>query len=159
MSHNDTSKDDDGTVESNVETSIEESSVQESSDEKTERQRQQWSLVKQQVPFVLTLNIVSHPEQLPSLTELNYVNPRYTETTIKEHLQELIDYGIVEVRTLPEETRTSDLPWKFYGLTNDGYELLEERKMLRGEQTLQDMFQQLEKTSLIKKHVQAPRPE
>ncbi len=108
--------------------------------------------------FVLIQNILSHLKQLPSLKELSYINPNKSQSTIRKHLEILIEEGIVEERVLPDDRRQRDLPWRFYGLTEEGRALLSETGLLRAEATLQDMCTRLEATSEIDKYAQAPRP-
>lgn len=128
-------------------------------DSTVENQRQRLNVVTQETRFVLLQNILSHPQQLPTLKELNYVNPSKSKSTIREHLEVLIEHEIVEERTLPKEERKRDLPWRFYGLTDVGRDLLEEMGLLGAESTLQDMYEMLETSDEIEKYAQAPRPE
>lgn len=127
-------------------------------DSTVEHQRQRLNVVTQETRFVLIQNILSHPQQLPTLKELDYVNPSKSKSTIREHLEVLIEHGIVEERTLPKEERKRDLPWHFYGLTDICRNLLEEMGLVGAEGTLQDMYEMLETTNEIEKYAQAPRP-
>ncbi|MDS0261883.1 winged helix-turn-helix domain-containing protein [Haloarcula sp. S1CR25-12] len=126
--------------------------------ESTDR-REQLNLITQETRFVLIQNILSHPEQLPTLKELDYVNPGKSQSTIREHLERLIEADIVEEVTLPEDKRQRDLPWQFYGLTAAGRQLLEDADLLGAEPTLQDMYSMLETTPQIEKYASAPRPD
>ncbi|WP_238386923.1 winged helix-turn-helix domain-containing protein [Natrialba swarupiae] len=128
-------------------------------DSTVENQRQRLNVATQETRFVLIQNILSHPQQLPTLKELDYVNPSKSKSTIREHLEVLIEHGLVEERTLPKGERKRDLPWRFYGLTDVGRDLLEEMGLLGAEGTLQDMYEMLETTDEIDKYAQAPRPE
>lgn len=125
----------------------------------TENQRKRLNTVTQETRFVLVQNILSHPTQLPTLKELSYVNPSKSKSTIREHLETLIENGIVAEYALPKDERKRDLPWRFYGLTEEGRELLEEFELLGAEDTLQDMYSMLETTEEIDKYAQAPRPD
>jgi DNA-binding transcriptional ArsR family regulator len=127
-------------------------------DSTVETQRQRLNTVTQETRFVLIQNILSHPKQLPSLKELSYVNPSKSQSTIREHLEILIEEGIVEERVLPDDSRQRDLPWRFFGLTEEGRALLSEAGLLRAEATLQDMYTRLDTTPEIDKYAQAPRP-
>lgn len=128
-------------------------------DSKVENQRQRLNVVTQETRFVLIQNILSHPQQLPTLKELDYVNPSKSKSTIREHLEVLIEHGIVAERTLPKDERKRDLPWRFYGLTDVGRDLFEEMDLLGAEGTLQEMYEMLETTDEIEKYARAPRPE
>jgi len=93
-------------------------------DSTVETRRQRLNTVTQETRFVLIQNILSHPRQLPSLKELSYANLSKSQSTIHEHLEILIEDGIVEERVLSDDRRQRDLPWRFYGLTEEGRALL-----------------------------------
>lgn len=105
-------------------------------DSTVETQRQRLNTVTQETRFVLIQNILSRPKQLRSLKELSYVNPSKSQSTIREHLEILIEDGIVEERMLPDDRRQRDLPWRLYGLTEEGRALLSEAGLLRAEAAL-----------------------
>ncbi len=121
--------------------------------------RERLNVVTQETRFSLVQDILGHPSGLPTLKELDYVNPSKSQTTIRQHLQRLVDAGIVEEVLLPEERRRNDLPYKFYGLSEFGRQFLEEHKLLRAEETLQEIYDRIEKTAQIERYENAPRPE
>ena len=51
--------------------------------------------VTQQTRFALITNILQHPDQLPSMYELEGLNPSVSEATVYKHMQKLIDAGVV----------------------------------------------------------------
>jgi len=71
--------------------------------------------VTQQTRFALINNILQHPEQLPSMYELEELNPSVSEATVYKHIQKLIDAGIVKEVALDDDQRRQGYPWKFYG--------------------------------------------
>jgi len=79
--------------------------------------------VTQQTRFALINNILQHPEQLPSMYELEELNPSVSEATVYKHIQKLIDAGIVKEVALDDDQRRQGYPWKFYGLTEEGPDL------------------------------------
>ncbi|MDG5777049.1 helix-turn-helix domain-containing protein [Haloarculaceae archaeon H-GB2-1] len=121
--------------------------------------RERLNVVTQETRFSLLQDILGHPSELPTLKELDYVNPSKSQTTIRQHLQQLVDVGIVEEVLLPEDRRQNDLPYKFYGVSESGRQFLEEHKLLRAQDTLQEIYDQVEKTDDIKRYQTAPRPE
>ncbi|MCU4719707.1 PadR family transcriptional regulator [Halapricum hydrolyticum] len=115
--------------------------------------------VTQRTRFALIHNILQHPEQLPSMYELEQLNPSVSEATVYKHVQKLIDAGIVEEVTLDDDQRQQGYPWKFYGLTEDGREFLAEHNLLAAEDTLQRMYETIsDKPEKMVKYEQAPRP-
>jgi len=63
------------------------------SDETTPRELVHF--VTQQTRFALISNILQHPDQLPSMYELEELNPSVSDATVYKHIQKLIDAGIV----------------------------------------------------------------
>jgi len=121
--------------------------------------RKRLHVVTQETRFSLIQDILGHPSGLPTLKELDYVNPSKSQTTIRQHLQQLIEAGIVEAVELPENRRQNDLPYKFYGISEDGRQFLEDHKLLRAQQTLREIYDRVEKTAEIERYESAPRPE
>lgn len=114
----------------------------------------------QKTRFRLLANIIQHPEGLPSQYELEQCNPSVSASTVYKHLQHLIDVGMVEAVTLPQEQRQQSLPWKFYALTDSGREFLADHNLLRAEETLQAIYGAIEdKPEKMHRYEAAPRPD
>lgn len=124
-----------------------------------DRVRERLNVVTQETRFSIIQDILGHPAQLPTLKELDYVNPSKSQTTIRQHLEKLIEADIVEEMALPKEQRQNDLPYKFFGISADGRRFLESHKLLRAEDTLQTIYNQVEKTEEIERYQDAPRPD
>ncbi|WP_254534843.1 helix-turn-helix domain-containing protein [Halomarina litorea] len=122
------------------------------------RRSQRLNVVTQETRFALLQDILGHPSELPTLKELDYVNPSKSQTTIRQHLQQLVDAGIVEEVLLPEDRRKNDLPYKFYGISESGRQFLDEHKLLRAQDTLREIYDRVEKTDDIERYESAPRP-
>ena len=115
--------------------------------------------VTQQTRFALINNILQHPQQLPSMYELEELNPSVSEATVYKHIQKLIDAGIVKEVALDDGQRRQGYPWKFYGLTDDGREFFEAHNLLATEETLQQIYQTIsDKPEKMVKYENAPRP-
>lgn len=114
--------------------------------------------VVQDTRFTLIQNILGHPVQEPSLKELDFVNPSKSKSTIREHLNKLVDNGVVEKTELSKERRSRDLPRQFYRLTREGREFLETQGLLQAEETLRELYSRVEKPQHIKDYEEAPRP-
>jgi DNA-binding HxlR family transcriptional regulator len=124
-----------------------------------DRVRERLNIVTQETRFSLIQDILGHPSGLPTLKELDYVNPSRSQTTIRQHLQRLVDAGIVEKVELPGDRRQNDLPYTFYGLSEDGRRFLEDHRLLRAEETLREIYDRVEKTDEIERYETAPRPD
>jgi DNA-binding transcriptional ArsR family regulator len=121
--------------------------------------RERLTVVTQETRFALLQDILGHPSELATLKELDYVNPSKSRTTIRQHLQQLVDAGIVEEVLLPEDRRQNELPYKFYGLSESGRQFLDEHKLLRAQDTLREIYDNVEKPDDIKRYETALRPE
>lgn len=114
----------------------------------------------QETRFALVANILQHPEQLPSMYELEQLNPSVSDATVYKHVQKLVDAGIVDAVELPREQRQQGYPWKFYGLSEEGRAFLDEHGLLEGEATLQRMYETIaDKPEKMVKYENAPRPD
>ena len=127
-----------------------------STSETHEDVRERLNIVTQETRFSLIQDILGHPSGLPTLKELDYVNPSRSQTTIRQHLQRLVDAGIVEKVELPEDRRQNDLPYTFYGLSEEGRRFLEDHKLLRAKETLRAIYDQVEKTAEIERYETTP---
>jgi len=116
--------------------------------------------ITQQTRFSLISDILAHPQQLPSMYELEKLNPSVSDATVYKHIQKLIDAGIVEEVALDDNQRRQGYPWKFYGLTEEGWEFLEEHNLLAAEETLQQIYDTIsDKPEKMVKYENAPRPD
>ena len=123
-----------------------------------EVRREMLDIATQKTRFLLLQGIVSHPKQAPSLRELELVNPSHSRSNIHEHLEKLIQTGVVR-RVVNKKTRDeNDLPSKFYLLTEEGREILKTTGMFDAEDTLKKMYNSLQKTDEHERYEAAPRP-
>jgi len=97
--------------------------------------------------------------ELPKLKKLEYVNSSKSQTTIQQHLEQLVDADILEQITLPKDRRRNDLPYTFYGISDSGREFLKEHKLLRAQDTLREIYDRVEKTDDNIRYETTPRPE
>jgi DNA-binding MarR family transcriptional regulator len=115
--------------------------------------------VTQQTRFALINNILQHPDQLPSMYELEELNPSVSDATVYKHIQKLIDAGVVREVALDGDQRRQGYPWKFYGLTEKGRAFLEDHNLLAAEETLQQIYDTIsDKSEKMVKYENAPRP-
>lgn len=115
--------------------------------------------VTQQTRFALVNNILQHLDQLPSMYELEELNPSVSDATVYKHIQKLIDAGIVEEVPLSNNERRQGYPWKFYGLTDEGRAFLKDHNLLAAEETLQRIYETIsDKSEKMVKYEDAPRP-
>lgn len=114
--------------------------------------------ITQPARFNLIQDILMHPEQMPSMKELDFLEKERGRSTIRGHLDKLIERGIVAEISLEQERVKRDNPRKFFRLTESGRQELEELDLLGLEETLQKLYRDTEKPEDIVKYERAPRP-
>ena len=115
--------------------------------------------VTQETRFALLANVLGHPEGMPSMYELEQLNPSVSEATVYKHAQKLVEAGVLEDVALPEDERQQGYPWKFYRLTEEGRTFLERHNLLAAEETLERMYRSIsDKSEKMVKYETAPRP-
>ncbi len=105
----------------------------------------------------IVADIVAHPQSLPSMKELEFTTGLH-RTTVRDHLNTLIDAGVVEVVAFPRGQRTNDQPSKFYGLTESARELFD-RNDVFVEEHWQELYSRVEKPDEVDAAENAPRPD
>jgi len=120
--------------------------------------RERLNVVTQETRFSLLQDILGHPSELPTLKELDYVNPSKSQTTIRQHLQQLVDAGIVEEVLLPRTAvrttcRTSSTA--LVGVVDSSLRSISST----GHKTRFERSTTAWKTDDIKRYETAPRPE
>ena len=122
--------------------------------------REMLHFVTQQTRFALVANVLQHPEGLPSMYELEQLNPSLSDATVYKHVQKLVDAGVLEAVELPADERRQGYPWKFYRLTDEGRRFLDDHNLLQAEETLQRMYETItDKPEKMVKYENAPRPD
>lgn len=114
-------------------------------------------VVGQRTRAGLLADIVGHPKGMPSVPELNYTNPRVERSTVIEHLEKLMNAGVVGKAELPPGERHRDLPYTFYYVTEAGREFLDRNNVL-DEEVWSDQYDRVEKTPAIREIEAMERP-
>jgi len=103
-------------------------------------------------------DIVGHPKGMPSVEELDYMNPPLSDDAIRRHLGTLEEVGVVRVREFEPGDRLREFPYKFFELTEEARELFD-RNGLFPEEAWQRQYQAVEKTARISDIEAMPRPD
>lgn len=121
--------------------------------------RSQIRLVTEETRGNLIQDMLGHPRVSPSFDELNYMNPSKSRSTIRDHLNRLIEAGVVSKLLLPETDRQNDRPYTFYILSAKGLELLVNHNLFIDElDSIREDYESVEKPGFIKKCEYASRP-
>ncbi|MFC3959450.1 ArsR family transcriptional regulator [Halovivax cerinus] len=103
-------------------------------------------------------DVVGHPSGMPTVEELDYMNPPLSEDAIRRHLHALLDVGVVREREIEPGRRLRDFPYKFYELTEDARDLFD-RNGLFPEAAWKRQYRSVEKTERIREVESMPRPD
>lgn len=103
-------------------------------------------------------DLVGHPKGMPSMAELEYMNPSLGRSTITEHLEVLEETGVVATAAFPPGQRPErSLPYEFYYIT-DQARLLFDRSNIFEEGVWTDTYAQVNKTDEIERYEAVTRP-
>lgn len=106
----------------------------------------------------LLADIVGHPKGMPSVEELDYMNPPLSEDAIRRHLSTLEEVGVVRVREFEPGNRLREYPYKFYELTAEARDLFD-RNGLFPRDAWRRQYTAVEKTARITELESMPRPD
>lgn len=123
-----------------------------------DRQQELIDLLSQETRHQIIQIIMGHPAHLPSADELNYIITDKTKKGITDQLDRLREAGIIGEYTFESNRFTRGLPWKFYGPTEYGVEVLCQFNFLRGVPMAQAVLKSTRVTEKIQRHRDAPRP-
>jgi hypothetical protein len=102
--------------------------------------------------------ILGHPTHLVSVTEFDYYIPK-SRSTIREQLENLATHEIITQYHHEPNAEVRDMPADFWGLTEFGFNLLEEYNYLRGLPIMRAAHDATHKTETVNRHEDAPRPD
>jgi len=106
----------------------------------------------------ILVDIVGHPNGLPSVEELDYMNPHMSNDEIRNNLKTLIDADIVEERKFSPGDRDPNFPYKFYRLRGAARELFD-RSGILSETAWNREYQSVKKTARIQEIEDMLRPD
>lgn len=82
----------------------------------------------------------------------------FLRCTPQGHLQKLIAVGVVEQVENTDTVDNSNIPSKFYGITEQGRDVLEGTGLFDAEATLKHYYNSIQKNDEHIRHEDAPRP-
>lgn len=123
-----------------------------------DQQRELMDLLSQETRHQIIQVMLGHPAHLPSADELDYLIVDKTKKSITDQLDRLREAGIIEEYTYESNRSTRGLPWKFYGPTEHGIQVLGEFNYLRGVPFARAVIRKTRTTEKIERHMGAPRP-
>lgn len=122
------------------------------------KQRELMELLSQETRHLIIQTILGHPEHLPSADELDYIITNKTKKSITDQLDRLQEAGIIAEYSHEPNRSQRGLPWKFYGLTEHGVEVLGQFNYLQGVPMMRAVVKKTRTTDRVERHMAAPRP-
>lgn len=102
--------------------------------------------------------ILGHPQNAPSLAEIDYYIPSKSKSTLSEHLDVLVDEDVVTRLQASDDQRAT--PSTFYALSVDGWRALNRHALLIDElDAIQAEIENTETTDQVQRYENAPRPD
>lgn len=123
-----------------------------------ERQRKLMELLSQETRHSILQALMGHPKILASADEINYFVPSKSKKTVEEQLDVLVEADILAIYEYPPNKQKRGLPWKFYGFTEYGTDVLGDFNYLKGVPMARAVYQQTRTLEKIERHETAPRP-
>ena len=105
----------------------------------------------------LIADIVGHPKGAPSVAELDYMNPSLGEDSVRNHLKELREAGVVEELVVEPGKRIRGYPYKFYRITDEARRLFDDNGLFP-EEAWRRQYERVEKTTEVREIEKMPRP-
>ncbi|QUJ74005.1 hypothetical protein [Haloarcula marismortui] len=112
--------------------------------------------ITQETRYDLLQIIIGHPKGSPSLSELTYMADVTNESTVYQHLQRLMEIGVVEKITV--ENQEKGYPRKFYHVPKEVLESLQDRGLFEDVVALRKIYDSVRKNEEIREAEEAPRP-
>lgn len=113
--------------------------------------------ITQETRASLIADVVGHPDGTISVPELDYLNPDVERSAITEHLDVLLDVGVLAKATIPVGERSRDLPYTFYYVTDAGRDLFD-RNDIFDEAIWREQYEKVQKTPEIREIEGMDRP-
>lgn len=130
-----------------------------------ERRREVMELISQGTRHQIIQTILGHPKHLPTMAELDHMIPGKSYSTIEEAAENLVEGDIVAIYDVSNEEikeaglSARDNPNKFYGLSDEGLQTLDEFKYLRSVPILRAVYDNTTQTEKTQRHQDALRPD
>lgn len=102
--------------------------------------------------------VVGHPYQLPTAEEIRHAARDQDSVVVDRRLDRLCEQDVLERVRFEDGPPLPDQPDTFYGTTEFGDDVLDQRLSPDREQALFESYSSLEKPERIREYERAPRP-
>jgi len=123
-----------------------------------DRHREMMELLSQETRHHIVQTLLGHPHHLASEAEIDYFVHDKSAGAVQNALDRLVEEGIVAVYEHEPNKHTRDYPYKFYGFTEYGIDVLDQFNHLKGLPFARAIQEKTRKTAKVERHEEAPRP-
>lgn len=124
-----------------------------------DRQREMMQLLSQETRHDIVQALLGHPHHLASEDEIDYLVHNKSAGAVHDALGRLIDEDILAIYEHESNKNTRDYPYKFYGFTEYGIDVLDQFNYLKGVPFARAVHEKTRKSAKIERHEDAPRPD
>ncbi|WP_265111205.1 ArsR family transcriptional regulator [Halosolutus halophilus] len=115
-------------------------------------------LLSQETRHSIIQALAGHPKIIASAAEINHFVPSKSKKTVEEQLDVLVEADILAIYEYPPNKEKRGLPWKFYGFTECGADILGDFNHLKGVPMARTVHQKARKPEKIERRETSPRP-
>jgi len=124
-----------------------------------DRQREMMQLLSQETRHDIVQALLGHPHHLASEDEIDYLVHNKSTGAVQDALGRLVEAGILALYEHEPNKHTRDYPYKFYGFTEHGIDVLDQFNYLKGVPFARAVHEKTRKSAKIERHEDAPRPD
>jgi hypothetical protein len=124
-----------------------------------DRQRDMMELLSQETRHDIVQALLGHPHHLASVDEIDYLVHNKSAGTVHDALGRLVEEEILVIYEHEPNKNTRDYPYKFYGFTEYGIDVLDQFNYLKGVPFARAVHEKTRKSTKIERHEEAPRPD
>jgi hypothetical protein len=124
-----------------------------------DRQREMMKLLSQETRHDIVQALLGHPHHSASEDELDYLVHNKSTGAVQDAIGRLVEEDILAVYQHEPNKHTRDYPYKFYGFTEYGIDVLDQFNYLKGVPFARAVHEKTRKSAKVERHEDAPRPD
>ena len=124
-----------------------------------DRQRKLMQLLSQETRHDIVQALLGHPRHLASEDEIDYLVHNKSTGAVQDSIARLVEEDILAMYEHEPNKHTRDYPYKFYGFTEHGIDVLDQFNYLKGVPFARAAHEKTRKSEKIERHESAPRPD
>lgn len=123
-----------------------------------DRQREMMAVLSQETRHDVIQALLGHPHHLASEDELDYLVYDKSKGAVQDAIDTLVEADILGLYEHPPNENKRDYPYKFFGFTEYGIEVLTRFNYLKGVPFARALHEKTRMSPQVERHQNAPRP-